>query len=151
MLTTTFCPELFFLLISILISIFFKLSYEHNRYAHTKTGLSPESVHTHKKMKSSHAAYYMLRPETVESFYILSTLTGDPIYREWGWEIFQSIEKYCKTEIAYGHYHNVNDATIDPEDNLESFFLAETLKYLYLLFDTDSEIDILGKVRYSNL
>ncbi len=32
------------------------------------------------------------------------------------------------------------------DDRMESFFMAETVKYLYLLFDPDSEIDILNKV-----
>lgn len=68
--------------------------------------------------------------------------------KEWGWEVFQSIEKYCKTKYGYGSLRNVN--SVDPDnidDRMESFFLAETLKYLYLLFDPDSEIDILQKVR----
>ena len=69
------------------------------------------------------------------------------MYREWGWEVFQSIEKYCKTNIAYGHYPDVSDPNLQPEDNLESFFMAETLKYLFLLFDTGTEIDVLKKVR----
>ena len=117
-------------------------------YARTKTGISPEFVEfsggNDFKVPSS-APFYILRPEAVEAFYYLSVLTGDPIYREWGWEVFQSIEKYCKTKYGYGSLHNVNDPSMEPEDRMESFFLAETLKYLYLLFDPDSEIDILNK------
>ena len=60
--------------------------------------------------------------------------------------MFQSIEKYCKTKYGYGSPKNV-DRPGYVEDRMESFFLAETLKYLYLLFDPDSEIDILNKVR----
>ena len=59
-------------------------------YARTKTGLAPEIV----KFRSDHDfyiepqdAFYILRPEAVESFFILNQLTGDPIYREWGWEV----------------------------------------------------------------
>lgn len=91
------------------------------------------------------APHYLLRPEAVESFYILHALTGDPTYREWGWEVFQSIEKYCKTHVAYGSLGNVQDDKTPPRDDMESFFLAETLKYLYLLNDPDSPIDILNK------
>jgi mannosyl-oligosaccharide alpha-1,2-mannosidase len=94
----------------------------------------------------SDAPYYILRPEAVEAFYYLSKLTGDPIYREWGWEVFQSIEKYCKTKYGYASIKDVNKPG-SVEDRMESFFIAETLKYLYLLFDPDSEIDILSKVR----
>ena len=88
-----------------------------------------------------------MRPEVVEAIYYLSFLTGDPIYREWSWEIWQSIEKYCKTKYGYGSLKHV-DRTDSVEDRMESFFLAETMKYLYLIFDPDSEIDILHKVSY---
>jgi mannosyl-oligosaccharide alpha-1,2-mannosidase len=59
--------------------------------------------------------------------------------------VFQSIEKFCKTKYGYGSLKNV-DTPGSVEDKMESFFLAETLKYLYLLFDPDSEIDVLNKV-----
>jgi len=75
--------------------------------------------------------------------YYLYSITKDPIYREWGWEIFQAIETYCKTEVAYGEFPNVADVTALPRDKMESFFLAETVKYLYLLFDPETEVDIL--------
>ncbi|KAL7432933.1 hypothetical protein ACHAXM_010194 [Skeletonema potamos] len=117
-------------------------------YARTKTGISPEFVQfsggNDFKVPAS-APFYILRPEVVEAFYYLNVLTGDPVYREWGWEVFQSIEKYCKTKYGYGSLHDVNNPLMEPEDRMESFFLAETLKYLYLLFDPDSEIDILKK------
>jgi mannosyl-oligosaccharide alpha-1,2-mannosidase len=122
-----------------------------DRYANMATGLAPESVQARRTLEpTKKSAYYLLRPETVESFYILYTITGDPIYREWGWEIFQSIEKYCKTEIAYTSYKDVSntDTSENPNNDMESFFLAETLKYMYLLFDNDSEIDILNTVRF---
>ena len=57
-----------------------------------------------------------------------------------------AIEKYCKTDIAYGGRENVNWRRDKPMDKMESFFLSETLKYLYLLQDPDSEVDILHKV-----
>jgi len=116
-------------------------------YARTKTGIAPEFVQfrgADDMVVPGSAPFYILRPETVEAFYYLSVLTGDPIYREWGWEVFQSIEKYCKTKYGYGSLKNVNNVN-SVEDRMESFFLAETLKYLYLLFDPDSEIDILNK------
>lgn len=114
------------------------------------TGISPEYVEFNSGEDFSVgrvAPHYLLRPEAVESFYILNFLTGDPVYREWGWEVFQSIEKYCKTHVAYGSLGNVQDVKAKPRDDMESFFLAETLKYLYLLNDPDSDIDILRKVK----
>uniref|UniRef100_A0A7S3Q0Z8 alpha-1,2-Mannosidase n=1 Tax=Chaetoceros debilis TaxID=122233 RepID=A0A7S3Q0Z8_9STRA len=89
--------------------------------------------------------FFLLRPETIETFYYLNKLTGDPIYREWGWEIFKSIEKYCKTPIAYGQYSDVTNEKAGPKDSMESFFLGETLKYLYLLFDPDSPVNFMEK------
>jgi hypothetical protein len=57
-------------------------------YARTKTGISPEVVRfgEHDFSTDHGAPFYILRPETVETFFILNQLTGDPIYREWGWE-----------------------------------------------------------------
>lgn len=68
------------------------------------------------------------------------------MYREWGWEVFQAIEHYCKTEVAFGSHPDVTDTKMNPKNELESYFFAETLKYLYLLYDPDTEIDILKKV-----
>jgi len=118
-------------------------------YATTKTGIAPEFMQfgsggNDDMQVPGSAHFYILRPEAVEAFYYMSVLTGDPIYREWGWEVFQSIEKYCKTQYGYGSLKDVNRVN-SVEDRMESFFLAETLKYLYLLFDPDSEIDILNK------
>ena len=115
-------------------------------YAMTNTGLSPETVTFGKDMQvKGKEEYYILRPEVIESMFILNQLTGDPIYREWGWEMFQAIERYCKTKFAYGTKKNVNRKNEKPEDKMESFFLAETLKYHFLLQDPDTEVDILNK------
>lgn len=61
-------------------------------------------------------------------------------YREWGWEIFEAFEKY--TKVDSGGYTSLNDVTVVPpprRDKMETFFLGETLKYLYLLFG-DSKV-----------
>ena len=116
-------------------------------YARSKSGLAPEFVKfdTSKDdfVKGS-APYYILRPETVETFFILFHLTKDPVYREWGWEIFQAIEENCKTDAGYAAIRDVD--TMKQDNRMESFFLAETLKYLYLLQDDTSEIDLLNTV-----
>jgi hypothetical protein len=118
-------------------------------YARMNTGISPEFVEFpnggHDLQVGRGAPHYLLRPEALESFFIVNYLTGDPIYREWGWEVWQSIEKFCKTDFAYGALPNVQDTSARPRDSMESFFIAETLKYLYLLFDPDTEVDILHK------
>ena len=94
------------------------------------TGISPEYVQFEKHADfriGTDAPHYLLRPETIESFFILNQLTGDPIYREWGWEIFQSIEKYCKGGVGYGTLKDVTATNQSPNDKTETFWFAETL------------------------
>ena len=124
----------------------------YNRYAYMPTGLAPDEIMMRDSLRGSvpfqvTKSDYILRPETVETFFILNKLTGDPIYRTWGWEIFEAIERFCKTDIAYGAYSDVSNTDSSPTDSMESFFMGETLKYLYLLFDPDTEVDILNEVR----
>ncbi|KAI9171502.1 alpha-1,2-Mannosidase [Paramyrothecium foliicola] len=76
------------------------------------------------------------RPETVESLFYMWRITGDVKYREWGWEMFTSFLNYTAVEDQ-GGFSSLQNANVIPpvfKDNLESFWLAETLKYMYLLF-----------------
>ena len=72
----------------------------------------------------------------------MNCLTKDPVYKEWGWKIFESFEKYTKVPSGgYASINNVqNGASPMKMDKMESFFLAETLKYLFLLFAEDCSI-----------
>lgn len=81
-------------------------------------------------------SHNLQRPETVESLFYMWRITGDEMYREWGWEIFTSFVKFTATADGAGFTSLSNANKIPPEmrDNMESFWLAETLKYLYLLF-----------------
>ncbi|KAJ2776829.1 hypothetical protein H4R18_005459 [Coemansia javaensis] len=81
-------------------------------------------------------ANYILRPETLESLFVLHRVTGDPVYREWGWDIFQAIESHARVEHGYAAYRDIRSPASrgNLDNSMESFFLAETLKYLYLLF-----------------
>lgn len=47
-------------------------------------------------------AYNILRPETVESFFYMWRVTGDPMYREWGWKcaLHFSCPANCKSARA---------------------------------------------------
>ncbi|KAJ1984522.1 mannosyl-oligosaccharide alpha-1,2-mannosidase [Dimargaris verticillata] len=85
----------------------------------------------------------LLRPETVESLFVLWRITKRPQYREWGWIIFNAFEQH--TRVATGGYSSVDDVTKVPppfKDKMETFFLSETLKYLYLLFSPDDVISL---------
>ena len=58
-------------------------------------------------------------------------------------DLFQGIEKYTKVLNGYTTVGNVRNALdLRPKDMMESFFLGETLKYLYLLFADQQEIDL---------
>ncbi|GAX82024.1 hypothetical protein CEUSTIGMA_g9452.t1 [Chlamydomonas eustigma] len=87
-----------------------------------------------------------LRPEVVESLFYLYRATGDDIYREWGWSMFRAFEMFCK--IPSGGYSTlINVETVPPSlgDKMESFWLAETLKYFFLLFSDEPDVIPLDK------
>ena len=79
---------------------------------------------------------YPLRPELIESVMYLYRATGDPYLLEVGEDILKSIQYSAKTSCGYASIKNVRDHR--KQDTMESFFLAETTKYLYLLFDPDN-------------
>lgn len=118
-------------------------------YKRQPTGLAPEFVVFHKNqgegkdMTPAPTAFFnILRPETSESLFVLHYITKNPRYREWGWEIFQAFDKYCRTPYGFGSWPDVRNTDRHPDDRMESFFLAETLKYLYLLQDPDDTIPL---------
>lgn len=41
---------------------------------------------------------HLLRPETIESFYLLWRITGDEVWREHGWEVFEALEREARLE-----------------------------------------------------
>lgn len=121
----------------------------HQMYAQMETGLSPEIAHFSLQSGSGPDVlvkpadkHNLLRPETVESLFYLYRFTGEPKYREWGWDILQSFNKYTKVpDGGYTSINNVRDPlSPGPRDKMESFFLGETLKYLYLLFSDDTDL-----------
>ena len=129
-------------------------------YVSSPTGLAAEisefdAAGAIRPAASGWLASGLLRPETVESLFILYRVTRDETYREWGWTIFQAIERVGRRpESEGGGYTAIENVNIggtgsgsqkagkskgkggSPKrlDRLDSFFLAETLKYFYLLF-----------------
>lgn len=77
------------------------------------------------------AANYLLCPEIIESAYYLYKFTNNEKYLEMGITFFESIVKYCRIEEGYAALKSV--ITKEKDDQMESFFFAETLKYCYLL------------------
>jgi mannosyl-oligosaccharide alpha-1,2-mannosidase len=82
---------------------------------------------------------YKGRPEYVESLFYAWRITGEQRYRDWAWEAFAAMEEHCKAPFGYAQ---LADVWAQGEDNWvdmqESFWAAETLKYLWLTF-TDVE------------
>lgn len=104
----------------------------------TLHGIEPERLdYTAMKVTS---AGYPLRPEIIESAYYLHYFTRDARYREMGRVYFDGLVQHCKAEAGYAALRNVE--TKEKRDNMESFFLAETLKYLYLLFAPRETLDL---------
>jgi len=103
----------------------------------TLAGIEPE-VLDYNRMEIIEPSY-VLRPEIIESAYYLYTLTGDDDYQRMGGWFFSSLKKYCRTDAGYASLKSV--ISKEQEDVMESFFLAETLKYLYLLFAPPEALD----------
>ena len=83
-----------------------------------------------------------LRPEVVESIMIMYRVTGNKKYQEWGWEMFEAIERHCKVAGGYSGVFDVRNDPPDLDNKMQSWFLAETLKDLYLLFSPKDVISL---------
>jgi ER degradation enhancer, mannosidase alpha-like 2 len=83
---------------------------------------------------------YQLRPEIMESAYYLYFYTKDSRYQEMASTFIGSLVHNCKTGSGYAALRNVE--THEKADSMESYFLAETLKYLYLTFAPRETLDL---------
>lgn len=93
-------------------------------------------------MTSIPSPKYYLRPEAIESVFIMYRLTGDESWRRKGWQMFEAISKYTRTELANSAIHDVTAQKPIHKDTMESFWLSETLKYFYLLFSDPTVVDL---------
>lgn len=130
-------------------------------YHQVPTGLAPEIVvfndgkarpgHDWWKSKKGdfwikpNDAHNRQRPEAVESIMFLYQLSGNEMYREWGYEIFQNfIQNTCVDcdDPKSRKYVNLGDVTKPGSlgDNMETFWLSETLKYMYYLFNDNVDL-----------
>ncbi|KAI1269833.1 family 47 glycoside hydrolase [Xylariaceae sp. FL1019] len=112
------------------------------------TGLDEEAVEKHanriiaekrlpKGFTSIPDTRYILRPEAIESVFVMYRVSGDPAYLEHGWSMFEAIQSATQTELANAALADVTvgKGQKPPQmDSMESFWLGETLKYFYLLF-----------------
>ncbi|ORX50997.1 glycoside hydrolase [Hesseltinella vesiculosa] len=78
---------------------------------------------------------YILRPETLESLFYFHQYTGEEVYQDMAWEIFNAIHTYCRANSGFSGLDNVDSFFPKWDDRQESFMFAETFKYLYLIWD----------------
>ncbi|KAI3685178.1 hypothetical protein L6452_34414 [Arctium lappa] len=107
----------------------------HREFFHVwkKFGVLPERYLLEHQIVHPTEKYYPLRPELAESTYYLYQATKDPWYLEVGEAIVDSLNLHTKVDGGFASIKDVT--TMQLEDHQHSFFLAETCKYLYLLFN----------------
>ena len=116
-------------------------------YTSTATGLGPEISHFNSKSTdrpdiTASSAEYILRPEAIESAYYMHYFTNEPKYLRWGKRVLDALNKHCKVQYGYSSIRNVNEIPVKHSNKQETFMMAETLKYLYLLFSPKSKLDL---------
>ncbi|KAF2641525.1 seven-hairpin glycosidase [Massarina eburnea CBS 473.64] len=88
------------------------------------------------------ARSYILRPEAIESVWYMYRITGNAYYREAGWKMFEAINTATAAEWGNSAIEDVTQASPVLKDEMESFWLAETLKYFYLLFAQEDVLSL---------
>ncbi|KAJ4756888.1 hypothetical protein LUZ62_091293 [Rhynchospora pubera] len=109
------------------------LSHREFFYVWKKYGVLPERYLLEHATLHPTERYYPLRPELAESTYYLYQATKDPWYLEVGESIVASLNSHTKVDGGFASVRDVS--TMQLEDHQHSFFLSETCKYLYLLYD----------------
>lgn len=114
----------------------------------SRSGLSPEfavvrsSAPFDFKEVPEAAHHSFLRPETVESLFYMYRFTGDEKYRKTGEKIFRAIMENGKVEGGFASVKDVNQVPTEKIDEMQSFVMAETFKYLFLLFSPADTLDL---------
>ncbi|KAJ7991482.1 hypothetical protein DPEC_G00284330 [Dallia pectoralis] len=118
----------------------------HESYRRTPTMLGPEVFRFDEGAEATaprvNERQYHLRPEVVESYMYMWRLTHDPKYRDWGWEVLEAVERHCRLATGFSGVIDVYGHMMIHDNLQQSFFLAETLKYLYLLFSEDDLLSL---------
>ena len=86
---------------------------------------------------------YLLRPEVVESIFYAWRQTHDQKWRDYARKIWRALHKHCEVETGgFTDVKYVTKSTTEKMDKQESWFLAETLKYLWLTFQSDDVLPL---------
>jgi len=100
-------------------------------------GIEPEEINYQTMTVTD--SVYVLRPEIIESAFYLKHFTHEKEYTQMGETFYRNLVRYCRVDGGYARLKNV--VTREQSDRQDSFFLAETLKYLYLLVSQDNAFD----------
>lgn len=87
-----------------------------------------------------HWGQHPLRPEFLESTYFLHRATGDDHYLQVGKTVLRALQTHTKVHCGYAAVNDVR--TRLHEDRMDSFVIAETFKYLYMLFGEDKDLPV---------
>jgi mannosyl-oligosaccharide alpha-1,2-mannosidase len=85
---------------------------------------------------------YILRPEAIESVFIMYRVTGEQYWRDVGWDMFTAIQSATFTQHGNSAITDVTSEVPLLADEMESFWLAETLKYFYLLYSDEGLVSL---------
>lgn len=85
---------------------------------------------------------YILRPEAIESVWYMYRITGDKTWQDKGWKMFEAVINATSAEYGHSAIIDVTAPVPTKVDEMESFWLSETLKYFYLLFSTPETISL---------
>ncbi|KAH8709963.1 glycosyl hydrolase family 47-domain-containing protein [Phaeosphaeriaceae sp. PMI808] len=137
-------------------------AWEEEKIKSCGTGDSARECHMVPGFPHIRDSRYLLRPEAIESVFIMYRITGDRKWLGYAWNMFTAIVNTSRTPYANGQ---VRDVTFSPlvasqdakvpsaggrmqtredniEDKMESFWTAETLKYFYLIFSPSDMISL---------
>lgn len=85
---------------------------------------------------------FLHRPEAIESIFIMYRITGKKSLQDAAWRMFRNIEQYTKVKHGHASLKDTRDIRTARLDGMESFWLAETLKYFYLIFSDPKLISL---------
>ena len=93
----------------------------------------PERFNTRLSTIEGGLSWYPGRPEFVESTYLLYRATKDPFWLHVGEMAMRDLKRRCWARCGWAGLQDVR--TGERQNRMESFWLSETWKYLFLLFD----------------
>ncbi|OAL46285.1 seven-hairpin glycosidase [Pyrenochaeta sp. DS3sAY3a] len=85
---------------------------------------------------------YVLRPEAIESVFIMYRITGEQQWQAAAWDMWTAIQRSTDTDIGNSALMDISADSPPRIDSMESFWMAETLKYFYLVFSEPHVISL---------